>query len=143
MPAMRIVSEFIDHLTAMRLDAAFALLDDAVVYHNIPMKPVTGPAAVRDIFDQIGFTALEFLVHHSAVHDDHWVLNERTDRFRLTDGRWVELRVMGVFEVVEGRITAWRDYFDLGQWMAEVAPPAERPAQPSGAGWSALTALQP
>jgi limonene-1,2-epoxide hydrolase len=29
---------------------------------------------------------------------------------------------MGVFEVLDGKITAWRDYFDLGQWMAQLSP---------------------
>jgi limonene-1,2-epoxide hydrolase len=121
MTATHVVTAFIDHLNAMRMDDAFALLADDIVYHNIPMKPVTGPAAVKAVFDQIPFTAVEFIVHHSA-EDDHTVLNERTDRFRLADGRWVELRVMGVFEVLDGKITAWRDYFDLSQWMAQLAP---------------------
>lgn len=121
MTATHVVTAFIDHLNAMRMDDAFALLADDIVYHNIPMKPVTGPAAVKAVFDHIPFTAVEFIVHHSA-EDDHTVLNERTDRFRLADGRWVELRVMGVFEVLDGKITAWRDYFDLGQWMEQLAP---------------------
>jgi limonene-1,2-epoxide hydrolase len=121
MTATDVVTAFMDHLNAMRMDDAFALLADDIVYHNIPMKPVTGPAAVKAVFDQIPFTAVEFITHHSAEHD-HTVLNERTDRFRLADGRWVELRVMGVFEVLDGKITAWRDYFDLGQWMAQLAP---------------------
>ncbi|MFN7399305.1 MAG: limonene-1,2-epoxide hydrolase family protein [Sandaracinobacter sp.] len=121
MTATDVVTAFIDNLNAMRMDDAFALLAEDIVYHNIPMKPVTGPAAVKAVFDQIPFTAVEFITHHSAEHD-HRVLNERTDRFRLADGRWVELRVMGVFEVLDGKITAWRDYFDLGQWMAQLAP---------------------
>jgi limonene-1,2-epoxide hydrolase len=121
MTATDIVTAFIDHLNAMRMDDAFALLADDIVYHNIPMKPVTGPAAVKAVFDQIPFNAVEFITHHSAEHD-HTVLNERTDRFKLADGRWVELRVMGVFEVQDGKISAWRDYFDLGQWMAQLSP---------------------
>lgn len=123
MPATTIVTRFIDHLNAMQLAQAFALLADDVVYHNIPMAPVTGPAAVKAVFDQIPCEAIEFIVHHSAEADGT-VLNERTDRFRLAGGRWIELRVMGVFEVVDGKITAWRDYFDLGQWMAQMAPAA-------------------
>jgi limonene-1,2-epoxide hydrolase len=123
MPATKVVMAFIDHLNGSRMDEAFALLADDIVYHNIPMKPVTGPAAVKAVFDQIPFTAVEFIVHHSA-EQDQTLLNERTDRFKLADGRWVELRVMGVFEVLDGKITAWRDYFDLGQWMAQLAPPA-------------------
>jgi limonene-1,2-epoxide hydrolase len=121
MTATDTVTSFIDHLNAMRMDDAFALLADDIVYHNIPMKPVTGPAAVKAVFDQIPFTAVEFIVHHSAEHD-HTVLNERTDRFLLPDGRWLEIRVMGVFEVLDGKVTAWRDYFDLGQWMAQMTP---------------------
>jgi len=117
------VTAFIDHLNAMQQDEAFALLADAIVYHNIPMQPVIGPAAVKAVFDQIPYDAVEFITHHSAEAGGV-VLNERTDRFLLKDGRWVALRVMGVFEVADGKITAWRDYFDLGQWMAEMAPPA-------------------
>lgn len=122
MTATHIVTAFIDRLNALRMEEAFALLADDIVYHNIPMKPVTGPAAVKAAFARIPFTAIEFIVHHSAGHN-HIVLNERTDRFHLADGRWVDLRVMGVFEVMDGKITAWRDCFDLGQWMAQLAPP--------------------
>jgi limonene-1,2-epoxide hydrolase len=32
---------------------------------------------------------------------------------RRTDGGELALPVMGVFEVRDGRIAAWRDYFDL------------------------------
>ncbi|MFN3370850.1 MAG: limonene-1,2-epoxide hydrolase family protein [Sphingomonadaceae bacterium] len=117
------VDSFIARLNAMDLDGAFALLAEDVVYHNIPMAPVTGPAAVRAVFAQIPCDAMDWIVHASAAAGGK-VLNERTDRFRLKDGRWVELRVMGIFEVADGRIAAWRDYFDLGQWMAQMAPAA-------------------
>ncbi|WP_287890703.1 limonene-1,2-epoxide hydrolase family protein [Blastomonas sp.] len=47
------------------------------------------------------------------------VILERLDRHRLAD-KWVELPVTGVFEVHNGLITYWRDYFDaatiLSQW---------------------------
>jgi limonene-1,2-epoxide hydrolase len=121
MAASDTISAFIGHINAMQLDQALALLAPDVVYHNIPMTPVIGPAAVRAAFDQIPYEAMQWFVHCSAESEGH-VLNERTDRFRLKDGRWVELRVMGSFEVQDGRITAWRDYFDLGQWMAQLAP---------------------
>lgn len=121
MTATDTVNAFIGHLNAMRLDDAWTLLAPDVVYHNIPMQPVTTPAGVKAVFDQIPATAMDWIVHASAESDGH-VLNERTDRFRLADGRWVELRVMGCFEVHDGLISAWRDYFDLGQWMAQMAP---------------------
>jgi limonene-1,2-epoxide hydrolase len=40
-------------------------------------------------------------------------MNERTDHITL-NGRPVVLPISGVFEVVDGRIAAWREYFDLG-----------------------------
>jgi len=115
------VAAFVHHMNHMEMDEALALLADDIVYHNIPMQPVVGREAVRAVLAQIPCEAMEWIVHVSAEHDTA-VLNERTDRFRLKDGRWLEIRVMGVFEVVDGRITAWRDYFDLGQWMAQLAP---------------------
>ena len=39
------------------------------------------------------------------------VFLERLDRHRLAD-KWVELPVTGVFEVRDGQIVRWRDYFD-------------------------------
>jgi limonene-1,2-epoxide hydrolase len=49
------------------------------------------------------------------------VFNERLDRFRIGDG-WLELPIAGVFEVDDtGRITLWRDYFDMGSYQRQMA----------------------
>ena len=51
-------------------------------------------------------------------------MNERTDRFRTGD-RWIDLPVTGVFEVdTEGKISLWRDYFDMQMFMSQLTPPA-------------------
>lgn len=121
MTATDTVSAFIAHLNAMRFDDAWALLSSDVVYHDIPSTPIVGPEAIARMIGRIPMQAIDSIVHHMAEHDGT-VLNERTDRFHLKDGRWVELRVMGSFEVIDGRITAWRDYFDLGQWAKALAP---------------------
>lgn len=88
--------------------------EDAV-YHNIPMPPAEGRAAIASFLDSMldGFDGIDFVVHRQIGHGDV-VMNERTDVMRRTDGGRLELPVMGVFEVREGRIAAWRDYFDLG-----------------------------
>jgi limonene-1,2-epoxide hydrolase len=41
------------------------------------------------------------------------VMNERLDRVTF-GGQLAELRSCGVFEIEDGRIKAWRDYFDTG-----------------------------
>jgi limonene-1,2-epoxide hydrolase len=61
-------------------------------------------------------TALRFDIHHLAVREGA-VLTERTDVFTLGTTE-APIPVMGVFEVADGRITAWRDYFDLAQVTA-------------------------
>lgn len=121
MDAVGTVTAFIDHLNAMELDAAWALLDEDVVYHNMPVDPVTGPAAVKAVFAMIPMQAMDWETHAIAA-DGNLVLTERTDRFTLLDGRTVELQVMGVFHVADGKITTWRDYFDMAQWLAQMAP---------------------
>ena len=40
-------------------------------------------------------------------------MNERSDYITI-NGRAVVLPISGVFEIRDGKITAWREYFDLG-----------------------------
>lgn len=55
--------------------------------------------------------------------DRNTVLTERLERFesRTTAGKFVELHVMGAFELRDGKIAAWRDYFDSGESKALTA----------------------
>jgi limonene-1,2-epoxide hydrolase len=57
----------------------------------------------------------EFIIRHE-VASGPVVFIERLDRHRLATG-WVELPVTGVFEVHDGRITLWHDYFDVATIM--------------------------
>jgi limonene-1,2-epoxide hydrolase len=59
---------------------------------------------------------------HAIAEADGQVLTERTDRFLLASGAWAELPVMGIFAFnAAGRISLWRDYFDIGQFQSEFA----------------------
>ncbi|HEV8574090.1 MAG TPA: limonene-1,2-epoxide hydrolase family protein, partial [Dehalococcoidia bacterium] len=49
---------------------------------------------------------------------DGSVLTERLDKFAL-GGKKIELPVMGVFELTDGKIAAWRDYFDMAAWTRQ------------------------
>jgi limonene-1,2-epoxide hydrolase len=78
------------------------------------MPPAEGREAIREFLDVMlaGFDGIDFQVHRQ-LSDGSVVMNERTDRMRRTGGGEIELPVMGVFEVRDGRIAVWRDYFDL------------------------------
>lgn len=87
---------------------------DDGVYHNIPMEPARGPEAIKELITGLlaMLDGIDFLVHRQ-VSDGNVVMNERTDVMRFKDGRELRLPVTGVFEVDDGQISAWRDYFDL------------------------------
>ena len=103
-------------------DAALPLLAEDVEYQNMPMPAVRGRDAVRDTVEALlsMCTGSEWVVHRELA-DGNLVMNERTDRFEL-NGVWADLPVAGVFEVHDGLITLWRDYFDLPTIMAAMTP---------------------
>jgi limonene-1,2-epoxide hydrolase len=106
------------HLNVVELAEYFT--DDAV-YHNIPMDPVTGRDAIKSFIAGFAGSAeqIDFRVRH-LVADGPIVLTERVDVFLMPNGK-IELPVMGAFEVRDGKIAAWRDYFDLKQFMDQMA----------------------
>jgi limonene-1,2-epoxide hydrolase len=116
------VTAFIDCWNRFDTAGAIAMLSPDIFYHNIPMPPARGLAEVAGVFQQFPpFTGVEWITHNIAANGNV-VLTERTDKFRLEDGRWIALPVMGAFEVGEdGKITHWRDYFDLNQFTSQVA----------------------
>ncbi|MEV0673157.1 limonene-1,2-epoxide hydrolase family protein [Mycobacterium sp. NPDC050441] len=68
-------------------------------------------AAVTEWVARITFAELRLV--NIATNGDV-VLTERVDVFTFTDGKEIALPVMGAFDVVNGKITAWRDYYDPG-----------------------------
>ena len=115
-----VVREFCDSWATGDLDKLMTFFTDDAVYHNIPVAPVNGKDAIRQTI--AGFTAgvdrVEFRVLN-IVGEGYIVLTERVDAF-ITPATTIELPVMGTFEVVEGKIRAWRDYFDLNQFMSQL-----------------------
>jgi limonene-1,2-epoxide hydrolase len=93
--------------------------EDAV-YHAVPLVPIAGRDAVVAWvrgFDDRPPGHIE--VRHQ-VASDTLVMNERTDRITL-NGRPVALPICAVFEVEHGRISAWREYFDVAPAAAAFA----------------------
>jgi limonene-1,2-epoxide hydrolase len=115
------VTEFIRRIEAKDVDGALALCTDDLEYDNVPMPTANGKEATRAFLGPFieGATAVEWIVHRQTAAGDV-VMNERTDRFQLGD-RWLEIAVAGVWELRDGKIALWRDYFDLGQFNEQLA----------------------
>lgn len=107
-----------------RRDTEFILdcFTEDAVYHSVPLTPIVGKAAIAAWvrgFADVPPGRLE--VRHQVASGDV-VMNERTD-FITLNGRAVTLPICGVFEMHEGRVRAWREYFDLAPAKAAYERP--------------------
>jgi limonene-1,2-epoxide hydrolase len=117
----RLVCDFCAAWQRRDIEELVGFFTPDAVYHNMPMAPVTGHDGIRQVFQFFVPPAqsIEFEVLNLASTGSV-VLTERVDRF-VMGGKKVELPVCGVFEVRDGKIAAWRDYFDMQTWTRQTA----------------------
>lgn len=91
-------------------------------YYNMPIAPVSGHAALRPFIAGFisGWAETSWEVLH-LVEAGEVVIAERVDRTVTKDGKQVDLPCCGVFEMEQGKIKVWRDYFDMGTYMNALA----------------------
>ncbi len=97
------------------LDEAVTYVTDDCEYTNMPMGSVTGPEGIKAVLGPFFAPTIEnnFTVVREMENGSMCMI-ERVDRHHLPDpDRWIELPVVGIFEVRDGKIAVWRDYFDL------------------------------
>ena len=117
-----IVREFCEAFGKHDAEALRHFFTEDVVYHNIPMDPASGIEETIAFID--GFLAMfdnmVIEMRHLAVRGNV-VLTERVDTFEMGE-KVAPLPVMGTFEIRDGRISAWRDYFDMAQVTKMLSP---------------------
>ena len=110
----QVVQEFCAAFATKDVDIISGLLADDVVYHNVGMAPAVGKEAsvamIQGFLDMA--EKMTFEIHRIAANGDS-VLTERTDTFTI-NGADSPVAVMGTFDLRDGTIVAWRDYFDMG-----------------------------
>lgn len=108
-----IITEFI--VAWSRLDAAelAGYFTEDGVYYNMPFKPVKGRDNVEkfiaDFLADWKQTDWEII---TLMAEGDVVIAERMDR-TVTETKSVDLPCTGIFEMHEGKIKVWRDYFDM------------------------------
>lgn len=109
----KVIRRFCAAFARRDVDELCGFFTPDAVYHNIPMAPAEGIAAIRASLELFvpASPSIEFEILRIAS-DGAIVFTERVDRMEF-GGKAVELPVTGVFEVEGERITAWRDYFDM------------------------------
>jgi len=115
----KLIRDFCAAWVRKDLDELVAYFTDDAVYHNVPVDPVQGKAAIRETFNSFVLPAEKIQWDVLEVAErGNVVFTERVDRFFI-GGKEIALPVAGVFEIRDGKIAAWRDYFDLQTWMRQ------------------------
>jgi limonene-1,2-epoxide hydrolase len=119
-----VIREFCAAVSKRDPEVLRPLLDQTAIYQNVGMEASRGiEAVIENVAGQWAMfpEAYEFDIVNLATSGSV-VLTERIDRVGLGGGAPVApVPVMGRFEVLSGKITAWYDYFDtalVGKMLA-------------------------
>ena len=119
-PAEQVVNNFIAAIGAKDEATAMALVAEDCYYDNVPVGSMTGKAKMAEFlaptFRSKGPVEFEILRQTATGNT---VMNERVDKF-VIKGKDIALPVAGVFEINDGLITFWRDYFDNEMFMKQL-----------------------
>jgi limonene-1,2-epoxide hydrolase len=106
------VETFLYALRDEDFDTAEALAAENLVWQNVGLPTVRGRDRVMKMLRALeGRGGFEVKFHRIAA-EGNAVLTERTDALVFGPLRF-QFWVCGVFELHDGQITLWRDYFDV------------------------------
>jgi limonene-1,2-epoxide hydrolase len=109
-----IVRELFDRLVKGDIERAADLLDEDVEWENVSLPTVRGRERVGralKLSTRLQNAGLEIYFHAISVEGET-VLSERTDVLTFGPMRW-QFWVCGRFDIRDGKIVLWRDYFDF------------------------------
>ena len=114
----QIIREFIGAWSRLDPEELASYFTEDGVYHNMPSGPVGGQENVQKMI--AGFirswteTTWDIL---NWLSSGDIVIAERLDRTKAGE-KAVDLPCTGVFEMENGKIKVWRDYFDLTTYVS-------------------------
>ena len=117
-PNVATITEFVAAWTRLDPDELASFFAEDGCYHNIPVGPVAGRDNVRAMIAAFiaDWTATEWDLLNIVGAGDV-VFAERLDRTVAGD-KSVDLPCTGVFEMENGKIRVWRDYFDMATYTS-------------------------
>jgi limonene-1,2-epoxide hydrolase len=109
----KVVREFIAAWSNLDVDELVGYFAEDGTYYNMPITPVTGRDNLHGFIKAFlaSWEKTDWEITN-LLADGDLVMVERVDR-TTADGRKVELPCLGVFEMENGKIKVWRDYFDM------------------------------
>ena len=121
MTNIEIIRRFVSAWSRLDPDELSDYFEEEGSYHNMPMQPIVGKENVRAFIEGFSSSWTETEWHIlNIVEEDNTVYCERIDKTKSTQGD-VDLPCFGVFEMSNGKIRVWRDYFDLGTYTGAMS----------------------
>lgn len=117
----QIVRDFIHAWSRLDVGEILTYFTEDGVYHNMPAAPVSGQTNLRAFITAFlsSWTTTEWEIRNIVSSGDI-VIAERMDRTKI-GSKSVDLPCCGVFEMKDGKIKVWRDYFDMATYTKAIA----------------------
>lgn len=108
-----IIREFVAAWSNLDADELADYFTDDGVYYNMPSQPISGRENVRNFISNFmrPWESTDWEIINIMAEGDK-VMVERMDR-TVAAGNEINLPCFGIFEMEDGKIKVWRDYFNL------------------------------
>lgn len=114
-------------LSQRNWEAVKRFLDDDCIYLDMPVGPTAAARGPENIVKRlkVGLEPLQHYVHHDGliISNDEDVMYEHSETWTWKTGETALLSFASVLKVVDGKITLWKDYWDMGA-LTNFAPPS-------------------
>ena len=110
------IKDFIAAWSNLDSDELVGYFSEDGIYYNMPTQPVQGKEQLKQFIGSFiaNWTKTNWDTLN-IIGEGDVVIAERLDRTEVRDIK-VDLPCCGVFEMEEGKIKVWRDYFDMGTY---------------------------
>jgi len=113
-----IIRDFVETWSTLDVKKLIDFFAEDGCYYNMPAQPVRGKDNVEVLISNFLASWTETTWDIINISESgNVVFCERLDRTKTTAGD-VDLPCVGVFEMRDGKIKEWRDYFDMNTFVS-------------------------
>ena len=119
-PNVQAVMTMLEKWHALDLDGAVNMFTEDGAFHSMMREPYKGREVLREFMGKLfgGMSELTLDVRSEGVSGNTVIL-ERFDTW-VFNGKYGEIAVVGVYDVENGKIKEWREYYDYGVLMEQM-----------------------
>ena len=118
----QVVVDFFNAFGRLDLEAALSYLTEDCLHDDKPVGLHEGKAAIREFFaPQMGDLESFRAEMKDSMTVGNLVMNERVDYVGLKNGKTAAIPIMAAFEIREGKIAVWRDYYDMATFQKQIS----------------------